>query len=159
MILSHLITWPSDGSRIQTESIVKELRQWDITENIINDTTVNSQLVISDLQVTWHNGTYICDAHNNNRATSVRQTTIVVVESESLSVVLFLNCVSCYYMHDQSITSCQLCIKYMSCIILPLFVAPTFITAHPQSVVVLSVHLLLYHVRQQVVILSVASGG
>jgi len=58
-------------------------KKWDITKHVIDNSTVTSQLVISDLQVKQHNGTYICEVHNN-KVSSVRQNTIVVVESESV---------------------------------------------------------------------------
>jgi len=54
--------------------------QWNITEHVINNITVTSQLVITDLQVTRHNGTYICVVHNNNNTFSIRQRITVVVE-------------------------------------------------------------------------------
>ena len=54
--------------------------QWNITEHVINNITVTSQLVISNLKVTQRNATFICDVHNNNKASSINQSTTVVVE-------------------------------------------------------------------------------
>jgi len=63
---------------------INNRKQWNIIEYVINTTTVTSQLVISDLQVKKHNGTYACDVFNVVKTSSVKQNTIVVVESESV---------------------------------------------------------------------------
>ena len=64
----------------RTRNRIDNRNQWNITEHIINNITVTSQLAIANLQVTRHNGTYICDVYNNDRTSSVKERTIVVVE-------------------------------------------------------------------------------
>jgi len=57
--------------------------EWNITNHVTNSTTITSQLVIFNLQITNHSGTYICEVHNNNRQSSVKQNVMVIVESKS----------------------------------------------------------------------------
>ena len=56
-------------------------KKWSITDQVINPTTVTSQLIISDLSVAQHNGTYFCDVHYY-KTSFIRQSTTVIVESE-----------------------------------------------------------------------------
>ena len=57
--------------------------QWMINEMATgNMLTVTSQIVITNLTVEQHNGTYTCFVHNFKSRTAVDQTTTVVVESE-----------------------------------------------------------------------------
>ena len=73
--------WYKDSNRIR-----KNNKQFYTTEHLINPTTVTSQLVISDLQVIKHNGTYICEVHNYNEESFMRQKTVVVVESKFINM-------------------------------------------------------------------------
>ena len=55
---------------------------WTITKlSLENPLTNNLQLVITNLKVEQHNGTYTCSVDNYRPRTSIDQTTIVVVES------------------------------------------------------------------------------
>ena len=57
--------------------------QWTITKMSLRNTmTVTSQLVITNLTMEQHNGTYTCSVDNYRPRTSIDQTTIVIVESE-----------------------------------------------------------------------------
>ena len=72
--------WYKDRKRIGYKNL------WNITEHIINYITITSQLVISDLQMIEHNGTYICEVNNYFRKSSVRQSTIIIVEGKFVSI-------------------------------------------------------------------------
>ena len=76
-------TWYKGSNKIR-----KNNKQFNTTKHLINPTTVTSQLVISDLQVAKHNGTYICEVHNYNEESSVRQKTVVVVESKFIHKIM-----------------------------------------------------------------------
>ena len=57
--------------------------QWNITEVLLRNTlTVMSQIVITDLIVEQHNGTYTCSVDNYSPRMAVDQITSVIVESE-----------------------------------------------------------------------------
>ena len=78
--------WYKDGERIDGKR-----NQWNITERIDTAKIVTSQLVISDLQVTKHNGTYICGADNNRKKSFVEQDSVVIVESKFINVSCHLS--------------------------------------------------------------------
>ena len=56
--------------------------QWNITELSRDVFTVTSQLVITNLTVDKHNGTYSCRVDNHRIDTAVNQKTILIVESK-----------------------------------------------------------------------------
>ena len=73
----------------QNKNSIDNNNQWNITEHVINNITVTSQLVITDLNMTQHNGTYVCEVRNsNNRRSLQRQKTIVVVEGINLLICI-----------------------------------------------------------------------
>jgi len=78
--------WYKGSIRGRRLNRINNNNQWNTTEHVINSTTINSQLIISDLKIADHSGTYICEVHNNDKAPSVKQRTIVVVESEFVSI-------------------------------------------------------------------------
>ena len=70
--------WFKESTRIDNKD-----SQWIINEMAIeNILTVTSQIVITNLTVEQHNGTYTCSVHNFKPKSAVDQTITVVVESE-----------------------------------------------------------------------------
>ena len=68
--------WFKESTRIDNKP-----SQWTINK-IRNILTITSQIVITNLTVEQHNGTYKCSVHNFKPKLAVDQTTTVVVESE-----------------------------------------------------------------------------
>ena len=67
----------------ESTKIDDQRSQWNISEMTLTNTlTVTSQIVITNLTVEQHNGTYMCSVDNYRPRTAVDQTTIVVVESK-----------------------------------------------------------------------------
>ena len=57
--------------------------QWNVSKiTLMNTLTVTSQIIITNLAVEHHNGTFKCSVDNYRRRTAIDQTTIVVVESK-----------------------------------------------------------------------------
>jgi len=72
--------WFKDSGKIE----MNKTKLLSINEHVINATTVTSQLLISDLQVKEHNGTYMCMVDNYRRSHYVLQNVAVAVESKYL---------------------------------------------------------------------------
>ena len=71
--------------------IDSESSQWTISEITQRSNHTNaSQIIINNLTVEQHNGTYICRVDNFMPDKSVNQTTVVVVESKH-SFILHYN--------------------------------------------------------------------
>ena len=69
--------WFKESTRIDNNP-----SQWNITELSKDPFTVTSQLVITNLTVDKHNGTYSCRVDNFRIDMAVNQTTAVVIESK-----------------------------------------------------------------------------
>ena len=69
--------WFKESIRIDNDQ-----SQWNITELSNDPFTVTSQLVITNLTVDKHNGTYSCRVDNFRIDMAVNQTTAVVIESK-----------------------------------------------------------------------------
>ena len=69
--------WFKGSTRIDDNPL-----QWNITKLSRDPSTVTSQLVITNLTVDEHNGSYSCEVDNFRVETAVNQNTNVVVESE-----------------------------------------------------------------------------
>ena len=69
--------WFKESTRNDKDSL-----QWNITELYRDSFTVTSQLVITNLTVDEHNGSYSCRVDNFRVETAVNQNIIVVVESK-----------------------------------------------------------------------------
>ena len=70
--------WFKGSSKIDNKQA-----QWNISEiTLTNTLTVTSQIIITNLAVEQHNGTFKCSVDNFKPRTDVDQTTIVVVESK-----------------------------------------------------------------------------
>ena len=70
--------WFKESVRIDNKPL-----QWNITELSLRNTfTVTSQMIITNLTVEQHNGTYTCSVDNFKIKTGGDQTTTVVVESK-----------------------------------------------------------------------------
>ena len=68
--------WFKGSSEIYSDPL-----QWNMTELPGDMFTITSQLVITNLTVDKHNGTYSCRVDNHRIDTAVNQDTIVIVES------------------------------------------------------------------------------
>ena len=66
----------------QSIEISNDSSRWSINELSRNTLTVTSQVIITNLTVNHHNGTYVCTVHNFEQRTAVNQTTNVIVESQ-----------------------------------------------------------------------------
>ena len=69
--------WFKDSTKIDNEP-----SQWNITQISNHILTNTSQIVITNLTVDQHNGSYSCWVDNFRVGTAVNKSTIVVVESE-----------------------------------------------------------------------------
>ena len=65
--------------------------KWTISEiTLPNALTITSQIVITNLTVEQHSGTYKCSVDNYKSRTAVDQTTVVVVESKCKEALISL---------------------------------------------------------------------
>ena len=69
--------WFKGSTRIDDDPL-----QWNITELSSDPFTVTSQLIITNLTVDEHNGSYSCRVDNFRVETAISQNTIIVVESK-----------------------------------------------------------------------------
>ena len=81
---------------VERRRINNKRNQWNITELFDIAEIVTSQLVISDLQVTKHNGTYICGTDNNKKRSYVEQDTVLIVESKFINMSCHLSLYSVF---------------------------------------------------------------
>ena len=79
--------WFKESTRINNND---QLRRTITELSLSNTFTVTSQLVITNLVVEQHNGTYTCSVDNFKIRTSVDQTTLVIIESKLLRIALLI---------------------------------------------------------------------
>ena len=79
--------WFKESTRIDNDQ-----SQWNITELSSDPFTVTSQLVITNLTVDKHNGTYSCRVDNFRIDMAVNQSTAVVIESKFQQLTTLCSC-------------------------------------------------------------------
>ena len=79
--------WYKGSTRIDSDQ-----SHWNITELSSDPYTVTSQLVITNLTVDKHNGTYSCRVDNFRIDMTVNQSTAVVIESKFQQLTILCSC-------------------------------------------------------------------